>query len=166
MPTVYLKPLIKAPAARCFDLSRSVEAHLASTVKTGERIIGGRTQGLLELGDTVTWEARHLYIRQSFTSKITRFEPPRLFVDEMVLGAFHRFHHTHEFHDGSEGTLMLDVVDFSSPLGWVGMVADHVFLKRYLTGLLVERNRYLKEAAETEMATPKGSGEGTVVDEQ
>jgi len=155
MPLIRLETLIRAPAERCFDLSRSVEAHLASTGKTGERAVGGKTQGLLELGDTVTWEARHLYVRLRFTSKITRFEPPRLFVDEMLDGPFHRFRHLHEFHAVSSGTLMVDVLTFSSPLGWLGRVADQLFIKGYLTRLLLERDRYLKEAAEDRANTSR-----------
>jgi len=45
---------INAPADVCFDMARSVDAHVESARTTGERAIGGVTSGLLKLGDEVT----------------------------------------------------------------------------------------------------------------
>jgi hypothetical protein len=41
---------INAAPAKCFDLARSVDAHLQSAAGTGERVVAGRAGGLLELG--------------------------------------------------------------------------------------------------------------------
>jgi hypothetical protein len=62
---------IAAPPATCFDLARSIEAHLESAAGTGERVVGGRTSGLLGLGDEVTWKGRHFGINQRLSSRIT-----------------------------------------------------------------------------------------------
>jgi len=43
---------------------------------------------------------------------------------------------------------MTDVFDYKSPLGFLGSVADVLFLKRYMTKLLTERNRVVKLFAE------------------
>ena len=121
---------------------------MASTTKTGERVVGGVMSGLIGLGDEVTWEAVHLGVRQRLTARITRLEPPALFVDEMVRGAFRGFTHVHEFQDAGGETLMVDRFDYSSPLGPLGRLADWLFLERYMRALLVERAAYLKQAAE------------------
>jgi hypothetical protein len=42
--------------------------------------------GVMKLGDTVTWEAKHFGIKQHLTSKITAYERPYRFTDEMVQG--------------------------------------------------------------------------------
>ena len=81
---------VAAPAARCFDLARSVDAHVRSTAATGERAVGGKTSGLLALGDEVTWRARLFGVWQELTSEITAFERPVHFRDSMVRGAFAR----------------------------------------------------------------------------
>ena len=39
---------------------------------------------LFEAGDTVTWEARHFWIRQRLTSRILECDRPRTFVDQQV----------------------------------------------------------------------------------
>ncbi len=148
MPTIRLETRIHAPVERCFDLARDVGAHVGSTSRTRERAVSGVTTGLLGLGDVVTWEATHLGVRQRLTVRITRFEPPHRFIDEMVSGAFHGFTHEHTFETISDGTLMVDVFAYTSPLGPLGRIADRLFLCRYMRTFLAERNRYLKQMAE------------------
>ena len=148
MPVIRVETWIDAGVETCFDLARSVDAHISSTAKSHERAVAGVTCGLLELGDEVTWEARHLGIRQRLTVKITRFERPRVFEDRMVSGAFKSFVHLHEFVPARGGSLMVDTFDYRSPLGPLGTLADVIFLKRYMRRFLIDRAAYLKHAAE------------------
>jgi ligand-binding SRPBCC domain-containing protein len=141
---------IHAPIQRVFDLSRSVDLHTASTAHTGERAIAGVTGGLMALGQEVTWRARHFGIWQNLTSRITAFEPPAHFRDSFVRGAFRRFDHDHFFSQDGDITLMRDVFDYDSPFGFLGRMADRLFLKRYMEQLLVTRNAAIKTAAETD----------------
>ena len=70
----------------------------------------------------------------------------------MVRGAFASFVHVHEFRDDGEGgTLMIDDVEYRSPLGPLGILADKLFLARYLTRFLRERAEYLRSAAEAKV---------------
>jgi ligand-binding SRPBCC domain-containing protein len=153
VPLIRVETAIEAAAERCFDLVRCVEVHLASTAGTGERAVAGVTSGLLELDDEVTWEAVHLGVRQHLTARITRFEPPYLLEDQMVRGAFRKFTHVHEFHPVDNGTLMVDLFDYTSPLGLLGRVADWLFLERYMRTFLVGRAVHIKYVAERPAAT-------------
>jgi ligand-binding SRPBCC domain-containing protein len=148
MPVIRLETFIRATPEACFDLARNVEAHIASTSRTKERVVGGVTTGLLGLGDEVTWEAVHFGFRQRLTSRITRFDRPRMFVDEMVRGTFASFEHLHEFSSENDGTRMVDVFTYRSPLGPLGRVADVLFLERYMRRFLDERARALKASLE------------------
>lgn len=150
MPRIHLETFIKARVELCFDLSRSVDVHMESTSGSGERAIAGVTSGMMEHGDTVTWEAIHFGTLQRLTSKITAFKRPHMFVDEMQEGAFKYWRHTHLFEPGENGTLMIDEVDYASPLGVLGVMVDFVFLKNYMTRFLIERNRYIKQLAEAQ----------------
>jgi ligand-binding SRPBCC domain-containing protein len=150
MPTIHLETFIRAPVELCFDLSRSVDVHMASTDHTGERAVAGITTGMMNLNDEVTWEAKHFWTRQRLTSRITAMERPRMFVDEMQRGAFKRWHHTHTFEARGAGTLMIDDADYASPLGLLGRIADHLFLERYMTRLLQVRNAHIKKVAEAQ----------------
>ena len=79
-----------------FDLARNIDFHQRSVAHTDERASGGVTSGLIALGETVTWEATHFGVRQRLTMRITGYERPHSFVDEMTRGAFARFTHRHE----------------------------------------------------------------------
>ena len=111
--------------------------------------MGGVTTGLLSLNEEVTWEATHFFVRQKLTSRITSFARPEYFRDSQVRGAFARFDHDHFFYeDGSGSTRMVDHFDFTSPCGWLGRLADSLFLERYMRQFLLQRNLFIKNAAE------------------
>ena len=148
MPTIRLITLIHATVEVCFDLARSVDAHVVSAAGTDERAVEGVTQGLVTLGDEVTWEATHFAVRQRLRVRISEFDPPRRFTDEMVRGSFRRMRHVHEFEPTDEGTRMSDAFEYELPFGPVGWFADVVAVKRHMTRFLVRRNATLKSLAE------------------
>lgn len=112
-----------------------------------ERAIGGVTSGLIGLHDTVTWSARHLGVQWKMTVKITEFDRPRLFVDEMQRGPFTSFRHEHHFEQHGQTTTMRDVVTYRLPLGALGSMADAAFVARYLHTLLRSRNQFVRDVA-------------------
>lgn len=71
MPTIKIITEIFAPIDLVFDLSRDIDFHQISTSQTNEKAIYGKTHGLIEEGESVTWEATHFFIRHRLTSKIT-----------------------------------------------------------------------------------------------
>ena len=150
MPTIRVSTHIGAPPDRCFDLARSVDAHIASTSGTHERAVAGVTTGLLGPGDEVTWRARHFGVSQELASRITAFDSPQRFQDSMVRGAFAHFVHDHVFTATSGGTRMDDVIDYAAPYGPVGRLAERLFLTAYLTRFIERRGLALKRLAESE----------------
>ncbi|MFA6046361.1 MAG: SRPBCC family protein [Phycisphaerales bacterium] len=167
MPTIRIVFDVRAPIERCFDLSRSIDFHCRSMAHTGEVAIAGRTRGLIELGEHVTWRARHLGVTQTLESRITGFERPRFFSDEQVRGAFKFFTHEHRFEEiGGGVTRITDVFTFAAPLGPLGWLAERVFLTSYMRRQLETRNQLLKAALEgeawQEFLGPQGvAGTGT-----
>ena len=154
MPTIELQTKIDAPRELVFDLARSIDLHVDSTAASNERAIAGRTSGLIQLGETVTWEATHFFIRQQLTVKIEQLDRPNHFQDAMVSGAFSRFVHNHTFADEGAGTLMTDSFDFTSPLGILGQFANLLLVTRHMRKLLITRNAMIKTVAEN--GDPKG----------
>lgn len=148
MPIIEYEIYVDAPIHICFDLTRNVEVHMETTAKTKERAIAGVTTGLMENGDTVTWEAVHLGVRQRLTAKIIEMDRPHKFTDVMVKGAFHSFTHTHEFIESGTGTIMKDVFSYKSPFGIIGKIADRLFLERYMNKFIADRAMELKRIAE------------------
>jgi len=167
--------VIAAPVARCFDLARSVEVHLAGNIHFGEEAVAlsadppGATTGLLGLGDTVTWRARHFFVRQRLTSRITAFDPPCYFQDTMLHGAFHSMQHDHYFreisgHGITPRTEMRDVFRFAAPLPLLGHILETLVLRRYMQKLLHERKTVIRDIAESpDSAWQKYLAEGDVL---
>lgn len=149
MSVIYLETWIDADIQTVFDLARDIDLHQESTSKTHEKAIAGRTSGLIEEGETVTWSAKHLGIYQTLTTKIISMQKPGQFTDEMQKGAFKSLKHQHIFKTVNHKTLMTDIFEFESPLGIIGKIFNKIFLKSYLRNFLLERNQLIKTKAES-----------------
>ncbi len=150
MPSIHLTIFIAAPADRVFDLSRSIDLHRKSMAHTGEEAIAGTTNGLINLDETVTWKAKHLYKTRILKSRITAMNRPLSFTDEMIAGDFKSMKHEHHFKSIGNGTLLIDLFHFESPWGGLGKLANSLFLTNYMKRMLEERNKVIKEYAESE----------------
>lgn len=144
MPTFSTVTDIAAPVEVCFELSRSIDLHLESMLASHEQAVAGVRAGLIGPGQEVTWEARHFGRRWRMTSRITAFDPPHRFVDEMVRGPFAAFRHEHRFDALGDGARMTDLVTFRAP---VGLVANRP-VGAYLRRLIRIRNAAIKAKAE------------------
>jgi ligand-binding SRPBCC domain-containing protein len=148
--TLTVETLIAAPPHVCFDLARDVDAHVESASFSRERVVPpGRTSGKLELGDIVTFEGRHFGMRQRFTVKVVAMEPPHRYVDELVKSAFRSMRHVHEFEARGEGTLMRDTLEWVAPLGFLGRIADALFIAAHLRRFVMAKQGALKRMAES-----------------
>ncbi len=77
------------------------------------------TEGLV-----IDYSVRPLWgMKVRWTSKITRVEEGRLFVDEQIRGPYAMWVHEHRFSGREGGTLMEDVVRYRLPMGWLGRAA-------------------------------------------
>lgn len=149
MTEIVLKTVVAALPELCFDAARDVELHVASTAHTGERAVAGRTSGLIEMGEQVTWRARHFGLWLHHTALITAYDRPNHFQDTMTSGAFKTFVHDHTFRAITDcHTEISDVLRFESPLGPLGRLVDELVLRRYLGRLVVRRNEMLREVVE------------------
>jgi ligand-binding SRPBCC domain-containing protein len=141
---------IAAPIDVVFDLARDLDLHARSMAHTGERAVAGRTTGHVEVGDAVTWRARHFGIWWTLTSRVIAVDPPTCFEDVQERGPFAWFHHEHRFEPlPGGGTRMRDRWQHRSPLGPLGWLADRLALTRYMRHLLETRNLALKREAES-----------------
>ncbi|MFC5702041.1 cell division protein [Cohnella faecalis] len=147
--TVRTEMIIDAPIQVCFDLARNIDVHTQTVWRhTKERAVAGTINGLINEGETVTFQATHFFIRQKLTSKITEMKSPYYFIDEMMNGAFKSLRHEHLFEERNGMTLMKDILVFEAPFGMIGKVAERFVLKKYMKRFLEHRNFRLKILAE------------------
>ena len=75
---------------------------------------------------------------------------PFYFRDEQIKGAFKYFIHEHNFEQSPDSVFMRDRFEFQSPYGFAGKLFEKIILTNYMAKLLTERNRVIKDYAETE----------------
>ena len=149
MPKIELTTEIISTVDICFDLSRSIDLHKISTAKTKEQAIAGTTFGLINLNEFVTWQAIHFGVRQKLTTRITAFDRPKYFRDEQEKGAFKSFYHNHIFEQINNKVIMKDIFEFKTPFGVLGKIINALILTKHMRKLLIERNKVIKDFAET-----------------
>ena len=149
MPVIQLSTFIKSPVKRVFDLSRSIDLHKVSTKHSNEEAIAGVTTGLININETVTWQADHLFKKRKFTSVISKMTIPGHFRDEMTEGDFVSFKHDHYFDAAGDCTIMRDIIKFKSQYKIIGKIFNEIYLTRYLKNLTIKRNEYIKLYAES-----------------
>lgn len=153
MPFIHLTTFIAAPLERVFDLSRSVDLHKASMKNYNETIINGKQTGLLDLNETVTWTAKHLFKQRILKVKMTSIHRPDYFIDEQEQGDFKMLKHEHYFKTAENGTIMIDQFHFETAFGFFGKFLNRIYLEKYMTRLLNERNQLIKQVAEGNLWT-------------
>ena len=151
MPFIHLTSFIAAAQERVFDLSRSIDLHKSSMKKYDESIIDGKQTGLLDLNESVTWTARHLFKQRVIRVRLTKLQRPDYFVDEQEEGDFRMMKHEHYFKQIENGTIMIDQFHFETPHGFIGRLINNFYLENYMTQLLKERNKMIKDVAESNL---------------
>lgn len=80
-------------------------------------------------------------------SRIALWEPPHRFADEQVRGPYRRWHHTHRFEPGGEGTTVIDEVDYAV---WGGSLVDRLLVRGDVERIFA----YRRATLERELAAP------------
>lgn len=150
MAFIHLITKISAPLQTVFDLSRNIDVHQLSASQTAEKAIAGKTSGLIGFDETVTWQGRHFGLLLTHQSRITAFEAPYYFVDEMEKGHFKSFRHEHFFEQQHGLTIMTDKLFYETPFGIFGKLFDGLVLKKHLTKFLLNRNEILQKLSENQ----------------
>ena len=154
MTQIKITTTIKAPIEIVFDTCRNIDIHQYSASKTNEKAIGGRTSGLINKGETVTWKGKHFGIYIQHESKISEMDFQNYFVDEQLKGHFKNFKHEHIFKQKENETIMTDILDYETPVGFVGKLFDKLLLENHLTKFIIHRNIILKELSENHQHQP------------
>jgi ligand-binding SRPBCC domain-containing protein len=87
-------------------------------------------------GQVITYTVRPvLGIPLFWMTEITHVEPGQFFVDEQRVGPYALWHHQHHFKSVEGGVEMTDLVHYRIPLGWLGDLANALFVRRQLESI-------------------------------
>lgn len=65
-------------------------------------------------------------------TEITHVKDNEYFVDEQRVGPYKMWHHQHKIEAIDGGVLMTDIVTYIPPFGFVGAIANNLFIKKQL----------------------------------
>jgi ligand-binding SRPBCC domain-containing protein len=84
----------------------------------------------MRVGTLIQYRLRLHGIPASWLTSIQEWDPPHRFVDVQVRGPYALWHHTHDFEDHPDGTLMRDTVRYAIGFGPLGSLAARAFVRR------------------------------------
>lgn len=148
MEKIHITTFIAAPVDRVYDLSRSMTVQKACVQTVGGEAVTGTTTGLIKLDETVTWRIKRLFKWRQMTTKITEMQPNEMFGGAMVLGDFNDFRYEHYFKVAHNGTIMIDLLWYESPAGWMGRMLDRYYFSRLFGSMLQRRAELVRQYAE------------------
>jgi ligand-binding SRPBCC domain-containing protein len=97
-------------------------------------------------GMIISYKVRPLLgIPMTWVTEITHVVDKMYFVDEQRVGPYALWHHQHFIEPAEQGVLMTDIVSYKSPLGFLGSIANALFIRRQLEGIFAYREKVLKK---------------------
>jgi ligand-binding SRPBCC domain-containing protein len=93
-------------------------------------------------GTLIDYRLRLHGVPVRWRTRIAVWEPPVRFVDVQVRGPYALWEHTHEFDPvGDRAVVIRDRVRYAVPFGWVGRLANSLFVRRDLERIFDFRMR-------------------------
>jgi len=96
-------------------------------------------------GTRIDYSIRILGIRLRWTSLITVYDPPNLFLDEQVKGPYALWRHKHVFTPQDNGVLVEDEVTYALPFGLLGEVTNALYVRWALKAIFDYREKMIRE---------------------
>ena len=148
MQTLISRVVVNAPIERCFDITRSIEAHEDTSILIKGKAVGGKTRGLSELGDETTWSARFLGCRFKVRTRIIEMNAPHEICEQRVSGIPRHFDHRYSLTSTEDGTLIEDAFTIGFPFGVLGDFFLKAVLLNHLTLVQNQRLKAIQKICE------------------
>lgn len=86
-----------------------------------------------------------LNIKVNWVTEITHIEEKSFFVDEQRLGPYRMWHHEHQIKPVPGGVLMIDLVTYVPPFGFIGAWANSLFIRKRLQNIFDFRRQTIEK---------------------
>lgn len=149
MPTREFTTEIEASQQRVWDFHDSIETLFLLTPPDTTMRLAGEAEPM-RVGTIFRLRMRRWgVVPLKWDAEIVAYDPPHGFTDRQVpgKGPFRSWEHQHQFTAlGPERTRLTDRVIYEMPLGWLGRLADLIFVRRDLERMFAYRHQKTKEA--------------------
>lgn len=99
----------------------------------GFEITSGELPAKMYPGMIISYKVTPLMgIKMTWVTEITQVEYLKYFVDEQRMGPYNMWHHQHHIEPIEGGVLMKDIVNYIPPMGFLGDIANALFIKKQL----------------------------------
>ena len=85
-----------------------------------------------------------LGIKTTWVTEITQLIDKKYFVDEQRVGPYALWHHQHIIEPLKGGVIMTDIVSYSPPFGFLGTIANNLFIKSKLNEIFKFRTNAIE----------------------
>lgn len=110
------------------------------------RITSNELPDKMYQGMIITYKLRPVMgIRVSWMTEITHVEDRRFFVDEQRVGPYKLWHHQHHIREIDGGVAMRDIVTYQPPMGFLGKIANSLFIGKQLKEIFDYRETALNK---------------------
>ncbi len=82
-----------------------------------------------------------LGIKTNWVTEITHIKEKAYFVDEQRVGPYKIWHHQHHIEQTDNGILMRDIISYQPPFGFLGSIANSLFIKKKLNEIFDYRTQ-------------------------
>lgn len=112
----------------------------------GFRIISRYHGPVMYPGQVIEYTVRPIAgIPFYWMTEITQVRDRSYFIDEQRFGPYSLWHHQHHFREVPGGVEMTDIVHYRIPLGWLGRLANRLFVRSRLRAIFQFRFQKVEE---------------------
>ena len=141
------RSVIRTSPEALFAFHELPDAFLRLTAPS-ERIRVIQVAPNLEAGSRTIVKIRIAFVRMTFESLHTAFDPPHLFEDQQVRGPFRDWRHRHLVEPHPDGAVLIDDIDYTPPFGLLGRLIDPIVIKPRLRKVFAFRHRVTRDYCE------------------
>jgi len=84
-------------------------------------------------------------LRMKWLTEISHIREGEYFIDEQRSGPYKLWHHQHKIEKQGSKVLMTDIVTYIPPFGFLGRIANTIFIKSKLKQIFLYREKVLNE---------------------
>ena len=96
-----------------------------------------------------------LGIPTTWVTEITHVSEKDYFVDEQRKGPYKMWHHEHKIIKTDDGVIMKDLITYEPPFGFLGGIANKLFIKKQLNAIFEYRRKIIDEKYNRNVVTLK-----------
>lgn len=112
----------------------------------GFEITSDSTLPKMYAGMIISYKVRPLLkLPMTWVTEITQVKEGDYFVDEQRVGPYKMWHHEHFLEEVEGGVVMKDIVSYQLPFGFLGRLAQKLFIKKQLAGIFTYRKKAMEE---------------------